>query len=148
MADNVTLPGAGAVIMTEQVAGVQIPVSKIRLGAQDADGGDVTTSNPFPVMAERPATPTITTVAATASSTTILAANANRLGAKIVNDSTSAGTLYLLDGTGTASSGAGGYSVALVPGAYYELPYRVTYALRGIWSSAASGFANITEITA
>lgn len=51
MADNTTLnPGTGGdVIMTEQVGAAKIPVSKIRLGAQDVDGGDVTVTNPFPV---------------------------------------------------------------------------------------------------
>lgn len=59
MADNTILnPGAGGdVIMTEQPggAGPKIPVSKIRLGVQDTDGGDVSSSNPFPVLQILPA---------------------------------------------------------------------------------------------
>lgn len=146
MADNVTLPGAGRVIMTEQVGGVDIPVSKIRVGAQDADGGDVTVSNPFPVMGEKPATPVVTGVASSATSVTIINANAARLGLTVVNDSTSS-TLYMSLGTGAASIASGGYTVALVAGAYWELPFRYTGKITGIWASAL-GYANVTEITA
>lgn len=54
MADNTVLnPGVGGdTIMTEQPGGVgaKIPVTKLRVGAQDVDGGDVTPTNPFPNM--------------------------------------------------------------------------------------------------
>ncbi len=52
MADNTVLnPGVGGdTIMTEDPGtGAKIPVSKIRLGHQDNDFGDVSNSNPFPV---------------------------------------------------------------------------------------------------
>jgi hypothetical protein len=52
MADNTVLnPGVGGdTIMTEDAGnGAKIPVSKIRLGHQDNDFGDVSNSNPFPV---------------------------------------------------------------------------------------------------
>lgn len=51
MSDNTTLnPGAaGDVIATEDIGAYKLPVSKIRLGAKDVDGGDVTASNPMPV---------------------------------------------------------------------------------------------------
>lgn len=59
MADNTQLnPGTGGdLILTEQPggSGPKIPVSKIRLGDSDVDGGDVTTSNPFPVQVTGPA---------------------------------------------------------------------------------------------
>jgi hypothetical protein len=51
MADNTTLNiGIGGdVIATEDPGlGYKLPVSKIRLGATDIDGGDVTITNPFP----------------------------------------------------------------------------------------------------
>lgn len=52
MGENTTLnPGSGGdVIATEDPGlGYKIPVSKIRLGALDVDGGDVTPANPFPI---------------------------------------------------------------------------------------------------
>lgn len=86
-------------------------------------------------------TATLTNVAASASSVTILAANTARLGATIVNDSTQ--VLYLKMGA-TASSTS--YTVKLAAGAYYEVPFGYTGILDGIWASA-SGNARVTELT-
>lgn len=51
MADNVTLnPGTGGkTIKTDEIGGVDYPVSKIVLGDTDADDGLVHEGNPFPV---------------------------------------------------------------------------------------------------
>jgi hypothetical protein len=77
---------------------------------------------------------------------TVLAANANRLGATISNDSTA--ILYLLLGTGTAS--ATNYTVALDQkgsvAAYFEVPFDFTGIITGIWASA-TGSARVTEFT-
>lgn len=54
MADGTTLnPGSGGdKIVTEDLGdGTKMPVSKIRLGDTDEDGGDVTSDNPFPTEA-------------------------------------------------------------------------------------------------
>lgn len=54
MADNTQLPASssqGDIIATEDIGAYKIPVSKIRTGATDVDGGDVTSSNPFPTEA-------------------------------------------------------------------------------------------------
>lgn len=52
MADNVTLPGAGTIILTEDVGeGRQMPVSKIWTGVSGSADGPVTSLNPFPVTA-------------------------------------------------------------------------------------------------
>jgi hypothetical protein len=53
MSDNTTLNiGIGGdIIATEDPGlGYKIPVSKIRIGATNIDGGDVTISNPFPTL--------------------------------------------------------------------------------------------------
>jgi hypothetical protein len=106
---------------------------------------DPTGSTTQPVSAPKSATSTITGVAASVTSTILLASNTSRLGATIHNDSTSA-TLYIKLGT-TASNASGGYTTALTPGSYYEVPFNYTGRIDGIWSSA-TGFANIDELTA
>jgi hypothetical protein len=74
-----------------------------------------------------------------------LAANRNRKGATITNESTAA--LYLRLEAAVASLTA--YTVVLAgagaaPYAYYEVPFGYTGELRGIWDSA-TGNARITE---
>jgi hypothetical protein len=92
----------------------------------------------------RAATPTVTTVADTASSTTLLASNANRLGATIANDSSA--VLYVKFGT-TAS--ATDYTARLVRYAYLEVPFNYTGRIDGIWATdPGDGAARITELAA
>lgn len=94
-----------------------------------------------------PTTGTASSVADAASSTTILAANANRKGATVFNDSTS--SLYLLLGAGTASTT--NLTVLMAPGDYYELPVVqggvYTGIISGIWSANSTGAARVTEFT-
>lgn len=49
MSDNVTLPGTGAVVRTDDIGGVQFPVSKLTIGADGTDDGLVSSANPLPV---------------------------------------------------------------------------------------------------
>ena len=87
-------------------------------------------------------TSTTTVVADSASSVTILASNSSRTGASIFNDSSAA--LYLLIGTGTASSV--NYTVRVVQYALYEIPYGYKGAVNGIWATDPGvGAARITE---
>jgi len=84
-----------------------------------------------------------TSVASTAGSKAILAANAARRGAIIQNTSTD--VLYLLFGGGTADTTVT-HTVRLASNAYYEVPFGFTGAITGI-SSGTNGAANITEFT-
>jgi len=86
-------------------------------------------------------TTALTNVASSASSVTVLAANTARLGATVQNDSTQ--VLYLKLGT-TASTTS--YTVKMVAGAYYEVPFGYTGRIDGIWA-AANGNARVTELT-
>lgn len=80
-----------------------------------------------------------TTVASSATSVSLLAANSSRKGATIWNASTA--TLYLdLDAAATMTD----YAAKLDPGGYYEVPYSFTGAISGIWS-AANGNALVRE---
>jgi hypothetical protein len=94
------------------------------------------------VASARPASSTLSNVAASVTSGTLLAANTARMGATVWNDSTS--VLYVRLGAGTASATAA--TVKLVADAYYELPYGFTGAVVGVWVSAV-GSARVTEVS-
>lgn len=87
-----------------------------------------------------PETAVTTSVASSASSTTLLAANANRFGATIYNDSTQ--VLYVKLG---ATASATSFTAKLAAGDYYEVPYDYSGIIDGIWA-AADGYARITEV--
>lgn len=86
-------------------------------------------------------TATLTNVSASASSVTLLASNSGRLHAQLWNDSAS--VLYLKYGS-TAS--ATSCIAAVDPGERWEMPYRYTGIITGIWVSA-TGTARVTEST-
>ena len=83
---------------------------------------------------------TLANVASSAASVTLLAANANRNGATIYNDSTQ--NLFVKFGV-TAS--ATSFTTRLTPQAYYEVPFGYRGRIDGIWA-AANGAARVTEI--
>lgn len=88
-------------------------------------------------------TASLSSVASSATSVQLLAANSSRRRTMIVNDSASA-TLYVKFGTTASSSD---YTFKLNPGDMYESPTQPVYTGRidGIWS-AAVGNARITEM--
>lgn len=92
----------------------------------------------------RSGTATTSQVADTASSATLLASNASRLGASITNDSSA--RLYIKTGT-TAS--ATDYTVSLRQHESWEAPYGYTGRIDGIWASdPGDGAARVTEYAA
>lgn len=119
---------AGGVASVQGVSGGQpVPVS----GTVTANTQKSTASTP-------------SGVASSATDVTVLASNANRLGASFYNSSTA--TLYLNEGA-AASIASGGYVVAIPPGGYYEMPMPIySGSIHGIWS-AANGFVNVKENT-
>lgn len=86
-------------------------------------------------------TSTRSSVAAAATDTLILAANANRKVATIYNDSVE--ILYL--GLGTTAAATNNFTTQVAAGGYYEVPSKYTGQIRGIWA-AASGNARVTEV--
>lgn len=92
----------------------------------------------------RAATSAITSVARNAASTTILAANGARLGGTIYNDSNN--ILFLRLATGTADKTTG-FSVKVGAQSYFEIPSNYSGIIVGIWNSAGSGNALVTELT-
>ena len=98
--------------------------------------------NIIPFSPTSSATSTVTSVADTAASVLLLAANTARVGASVQNDSTE--ILYLKLGT-TAS--LADYTVKMVAGAYYEVPFGYTGRIDGIWAANSTGAALIDELT-
>jgi hypothetical protein len=92
----------------------------------------------------KPATATLSNPSASATSATVLAANANREGAIFVNDADK--ICYLKFG---ATASATSYSRKLMPGESYELP-RAAYTgkVDGIWETGPTGKLYVTELSA
>ncbi len=88
-------------------------------------------------------TATLTSVASSASTVSLLASNTARKGAYFFNDSTA--ILYLAY---AATSSTSAYTVQVPANSFFEMPTEPVYqgAIAGIWS-AANGNARITELT-
>jgi hypothetical protein len=118
--------------------------------AQTANGMTVITqpgglgfSPSVSAVAPPPAASGLTNVAGAVSSTTLLAANTNRKGALVFNDSTANLFLGLTSGTVSQTS----YSAKIPASGLFELPWPVyTGQVNGIWD-AATGTARVTELT-
>jgi hypothetical protein len=91
---------------------------------------------------DKSSTGTITSVAASATSATVLASNAARVGAAIYNDS--ANILYLALSASAASLTA--FTIRIMPNSYYDLPVDYTGQINGIWNGNV-GSARVTEFT-
>ena len=147
MADNTTLnPGTlGDVIASDDIAGVKHQRVKVEFGG-DGSASDVedTDGKRLPVKEAKAATATRTAVADNAASVTILASNANRKGAVVLNDSSA--VLYLALGAGPAT--LTDYTVTLEQGQSYGVPACYTGIIVGIWASDPNdGGARVTELT-
>lgn len=88
-------------------------------------------------------TGTRTSVAAADTNTLILAANALRKGAIIMNGADK--TLYL--GLGTAAASTSNYTVQVPATESYAVPYSFSGEIRGIWETGPSGSAYVTELS-
>lgn len=94
------------------------------------------------VTTNKAGTSSVTSVASSATNTTLLAANANRIFASVYNNSSKQVFIKL----GTTASAAS-FSILLMPNSYWEVPNDWTGQIDAIWS-AANGSALITELTA
>ena len=92
-------------------------------------------------LANLRSTAAFTSVNSAASSTTILASNANRKGAIIVNTDVNALYLDLTGGTAATTR----YAKSLVTGEQYEVPFGLTGLITGIWAADGAGAALVTE---
>jgi hypothetical protein len=90
----------------------------------------------------RPATSAHSTASVTSSNTSVLASNANRMGAVIYNDSSTIALVKL-----GASASLTSFSVKLIQDDYYEVPFSYTGAITGITASGTATL-RVTEFTA
>ena len=132
-----------------QLRATAVPVSgpltdtQLRAAAVPVSLTSTAVTGTVAVAQVKAATSTLSNVAGSVSSVTLLASNANRKNAAIYNDSTA--NLYVKLG---ATASATSFTVLMLPGAYYELPVDQVYTgiIDGIWVSA-TGNARVTELT-
>lgn len=97
----------------------------------------------FPTREVQPLSSTVTKQVPSLVTVTLAAANANRLGLIVYNDSST--PLYLKVGAG---AGLDDYTVKVFMGSYWEAPFPVTtQIITGIWAVAGTGGARTTEMT-
>lgn len=101
-----------------------------------------TITNTVPTKQVRSATPTQSSPSVTTASTVILASNANRLGATIINEG-SVACFVKLGATASATS----YSVNMAVGGYFEVPFNYTGAIDGITASSTATL-RVSELVA
>lgn len=128
---------------TQGAQNVSGSVAVYTQGAQLVSGTVfVTTTGSFPVTLPTSTASSTSNVTATGSATTLLAANSNRKGATIYNDSNK--NLYVKLGSGASTTS---FTVKMVKGAYYEVPFNYRGIITGIWDTSPSGVARVTEVT-
>lgn len=129
-----------------------IEVSDIEIGAvelKDAASANRATINAGGELltrdhAEVAGTATLANVNDSASSGTLQAANANRLGWSVFNDSDK-DLMVKFGATASATS----FTVKVPAGGYYEMPKPIyTGVIDGIWTADSTGAARVTELTA
>lgn len=140
-ADSGAVQLLNPVRLYDNTTGAEVSILAASTMAAATDKSEVVQLHPY---SGRSTTGTKTNVNDAAASTTLLAANADRKGFTITNDSASG--LYLDLSGGTASSTS--YSVFVPPGGYYqELGARYTGGITGIWTADSTGAARMTEYT-
>jgi hypothetical protein len=143
MADNSTLPATGDIIATDDIAGIKYQRMKLIHGNDGINNGDVSSTNPLPVTQIKPTTPTVTSVAASLISGTLIASNTNRKGLIVCNNTDS--KIYILFGTGTASSS--NFSCFLVSGGIFSLGNTDYTGQLNVISTTTNGTIQVTELT-
>lgn len=138
---NATTPTSDATFVAGAVTTGSPTYTTGQMSALSLDtSGNLRVAGSF--IVDKSSTGTMTSVAASASSVTVLASNAARVGAAIYNDS--ANILYLALSASTASQTA--FSIRIMPNSYYDLPVDYTGQINGIWNGNV-GSARVTEFT-
>lgn len=101
---------------------------------------------PIPVIPAPATSSILTSVPSSATPVVIAAADVTRYGISIRNTASQNFLFLELADTGVVS--AAFHSVALSPGAYYEVPFRYTGNIHGIWDGIVDGAAEVTTFFA
>lgn len=137
-----TLPVSLASVPSHAVTNAgTFAVQAAQSGTWTVQPGNTANTTPWLVKEVRASTPSQSSPSVTNASTSVLASNANRLGATIYNEG--AAICYLKLGA-TASTTS--YSCQIASGGYYEVPFGYTGAIDGITSSGTAQL-RVTEIT-
>lgn len=144
---NLAEVGGAAIALGQALATASLPVvltaaqiTTLTPPAVASNAGN-TSATTQRVIEAGSSTGTSSSVVSSATNVTIFAANASRLGATVFNESTQ--ILYLKLG---ATASATSYSAQIAPSGYYEVPFKYSGIIDGIWASA-NGNARITELT-
>lgn len=145
MADLTFLQAALPVLVTDENNSVLVTAGSTAAVASSAALTVALSPNSPPAL-NTSGTATLSTVAGSASSVTILAANTSRKMAAVFNDSTHAAAVLYLSFGSTASTT--NYTVQIASGSYYEFPTPIyTGVVDGLWSSNTTANARVTEFT-
>lgn len=141
---SLPLPAGGATSALQTAGNVSLAAMQAALDVALSTRASAAVQATIAGLQANAATSTVTTVAANIASVQLLAALAGRRGAAFYNDCDKACYLRL----GTPASAAA-FTVKLLAGAFYELPWPL-YSGRvdGIWDAAPTGNLRITELTA
>lgn len=140
--EQVTTPGH--IFASHDEGGIQHPFAVVEFGGagakkvvQDSD------TNRLPVQSAQAPTATRAAVADNAAAVTLLAANANRKGAYILN--TSSAILYI--GLGAVAPSTTDYTEKILQDQAWRVPECYTGPIQGIWASDPNdGVARVTEM--
>jgi hypothetical protein len=137
---------AGTALTENDAAAARIDSKRAQIGViEDAttrgQRAAVDAGGALSVKEKKAATPSQSSVSVTSGSTSILASNANRLGATIYNEGSA--ICYMKLGS-TASTTS--YTLQIASGGYYEIPFGYTGAIDGITSSGTAQL-RVTELT-
>lgn len=149
--DTESADGAHATLGTTTDAGVTTDTSGTVIGFLRGiviQLGNILTAlaGTINVLHPQPSTATRSSVAASETVVTILAANSSRLGATVFHDGGGARRLWLALGSGAAETD---YTVELRGGDYFQIPFNYRGVITGVWNNdgGSNTFARVTELT-
>lgn len=128
--------------MSGDIRDIDHPVTANRQAVQLVGVNEVTTGS------GAAATSVVTRQAVSIVNVTLKAANVNRKGLAVYNNSAVSNLFLKLGATADIGGGAESFTARLVPNALYEVPFGYTGIVDGIWDGAdANGEALVTELT-
>lgn len=154
MADNVSVNGVLVAADETPYSGDTTDVQIVQLAFVTGAEGSRTlakvpgngTDGLIASVGDRPSTTaTSSAVGDSATSVTLLAANASRLSVVVHNDSLA--TLYLKYDSAASGASVTNYTYKLAPDQQWDMSYLYRGLISGIWSSDAGGNARVTELT-